>query len=324
MASSNIKLFDENKGNMLNDTEFNISTQRLNGLQAGVASSQLQNKAMYQASLIAYAIAQLMLANGKNANDTDAVSAFVGNLSASIVQKVLDKATKQDIKAGTVGKWVSSELLKSNNEDLASIYLKLAGGTMLGNLFLNADPTSALQAVTKRYVDSNFAKLQAGTYTGTGTYGESNPCSITFNFVPKILMLFEEENSYLNQRYSPYIYGESWSAMTAKYPYYTEAKELSTKRFVFDLRNVPSSYSYETGLGLIASYYEKAHPSFEKFSSFIKNKLVGTTLYWYSDAGETTKSLMNNSSYTKNFTDLVNGGCQYNRSSMKYFYFAIG
>ena len=56
MASSNIKLFDENKGNMLNDTEFNISTQRLNGLQAGVASSQLQNKAMYQASLMAYAI----------------------------------------------------------------------------------------------------------------------------------------------------------------------------------------------------------------------------------------------------------------------------
>ena len=104
MASSNIKLFDENKGNMLNDTEFNISTQRLNGLQTGVASSQLQNKAMYQASLMAYAIAQLMLANGQNANDTDAVSTFVNNLSASIVQKKLDKATKQDVVDGTIGK----------------------------------------------------------------------------------------------------------------------------------------------------------------------------------------------------------------------------
>ena len=29
MASSNIKLFDENKGNMLTDTEFNISAQPL-------------------------------------------------------------------------------------------------------------------------------------------------------------------------------------------------------------------------------------------------------------------------------------------------------
>lgn len=189
MASSNIKLFDENKGNMLNDTEFNISTQRLNGLQTGVASSQLQNKAMYQTSLVAYAIAQLMLANGVNANDTDAVSTFVNNLSASIVQKVLDKATKQDIENGVKGKWIPSELFKSNNEDIAKAYLKLAGGTMLGNLFLNADPTSALQAVTKSYVDNNFAKIQTGSYTGTGTFGQSNPCSLTFNFVPKFVLI---------------------------------------------------------------------------------------------------------------------------------------
>ena len=182
MASSNIKLFDENKGNMLNDTEFNISTQRLNGLQTGVASSQLQNKAMYQASLMAYAIAQLMLANGQNANDTDAVSTFVNNLLASIVQKKLDKATKQDVVDGTIGKWISSELLKSNNEDIANAYLKLAGGTMTGDLFLNADPTSALQAATKHYIDSNYMKLSIGSYVGTGTYGKKNPTTVTFPF----------------------------------------------------------------------------------------------------------------------------------------------
>ena len=193
MASSNIKLFDENKGNMLSDTEFNISTQRLNGLQTGVASSQLQNKAMYQASLMAYSIAQLMLANGQNANDTDAVSTFVNNLLASIVQKVADKATMQDITDGIAGKWISSELFKSNNENIASTYLKLAGGTMLGNLLLNADPTSALQAVTKRYVDNNFAKFQTGSYTGNGKSGQSNPCSLTFNFTPKVVMIVPTE-----------------------------------------------------------------------------------------------------------------------------------
>ena len=135
MASSNIKLFDENKGNMLNDTEFKISTQRLNGLQTGVASSQLQNKAMYQASLMAYSIAQLMLANGQNAKDTDAVSTFVNNLLASIVQKVADKATEQDVVDGVVGKWISSELLKSNNEkiDAAMERLKPVMGTYIGD-----------------------------------------------------------------------------------------------------------------------------------------------------------------------------------------------
>lgn len=113
MASSNIKLFDENKGNMLSDSEFNISNQRMNGLQTGVASSQLQNKAMYQASLVAYAIAQIMLQNGLNANDTDAVSAFVANLSGTMLQKVYDIATTAEAQAAVAtGKWMSPALTK--------------------------------------------------------------------------------------------------------------------------------------------------------------------------------------------------------------------
>ena len=121
MASSNIKLFDENKGNMLSDYEFSISNQRVNGLQAGVASSQLQNKAMYQASLIAYAIAQVMMQNGKNANDTDAVSTFVANLSGTMLQKVYDIATTAEAQAGVAtGKWMSPALVKAAIDTLAA------------------------------------------------------------------------------------------------------------------------------------------------------------------------------------------------------------
>ena len=142
MASSNIKLFDENKGNMLNDTEFNISTQRLNGLQTGVASSQLQNKAMYQASLVAYAIAQIMLQNGLNANDTDAVSAFVANLSGTMLQKVYDLATTAEAQAGVAtGKWMSPALVKAAIDKTLTDknYLPKSGGAMTGNLILNKD-----------------------------------------------------------------------------------------------------------------------------------------------------------------------------------------
>ena len=154
MASSNIKLFDENKGNMLTDTEFNISTQRLNGLQTGVASSQLQNKAMYQASLVAYAIAQIMLQNGLNANDTDAVSAFVANLSGTMLQKVYDIATTAEAQAGVAtGKWMSPALVK------AAIDFALAHNvTFGGTVTLAIDPTEPFQAVTKRYVDNNFLR----------------------------------------------------------------------------------------------------------------------------------------------------------------------
>ena len=34
------------------------------------------------------------------------------------------------------------------------------------------------------------AKIQTGSYVGTGTYGESNPNTLTFDFVPKIVVIF--------------------------------------------------------------------------------------------------------------------------------------
>ena len=179
MASSNIKLFDENKGNMLSDTEFNISTQRLNGLQTGVASSQLQNKAMYQASLMAYAIAQLMLANGKNANDTDAVSTFVNNLSSSIVQKVLDKATMQDVEGGVAGKWISSELFKSNNEAIASS-ISAVDNKLTGQL-------AAINANLGTH--GHNCRIAIGNYIGNGKYGSANPNSLSFNMNPLIVVI---------------------------------------------------------------------------------------------------------------------------------------
>ena len=38
-----------------------------------------------------------------------------------------------------------------------------------------------------------YTKIQTGSYVGTGTYGASNPCSLTFNFVPKLLIFFNKD-----------------------------------------------------------------------------------------------------------------------------------
>lgn len=114
MPANNFKLFDENKQNMLSDQEYQASQQRLGGVQAGIASSMLNNKFAYQMSLIAYAIAQMMNANGYDATDALAVSAFVGNLSNSVLQKVIDKATTAEAQAGTNAlKWMTPALVKS-------------------------------------------------------------------------------------------------------------------------------------------------------------------------------------------------------------------
>lgn len=113
MAGNNFKLFDENRQNMLSDQEYNDSQQRLSGVQAGIASSMLNNKFSYQMSLVAYAIAQMMNANGYDATDSLAVSAFVGNLSNSVLQKVIDKATSAEAIAGLNDtKWITPAKVK--------------------------------------------------------------------------------------------------------------------------------------------------------------------------------------------------------------------
>ena len=33
-----------------------------------------------------------------------------------------------------------------------------------------------------------FSRIQTGSYVGTGTYGSDNPCSLTFDFIPKFII----------------------------------------------------------------------------------------------------------------------------------------
>lgn len=52
------------------------------------------------------------------------------------------------------------------------------------------------------------AKIQTGSYVGTGTYGQANPCSLTFDFAPKLIFLM----SYLRNgdRYNLFPYADGW------------------------------------------------------------------------------------------------------------------
>ena len=115
MASTNFLPFDPNKENVMGDTEYNSSQQRLNGVQGGIASSKLHNKTMIQTSLVAAAIAQYMVSAGYDALDTDTVAGFADKLKQSILanQTGLAKATTQMVEAGTDDTaYITSYLLK--------------------------------------------------------------------------------------------------------------------------------------------------------------------------------------------------------------------
>lgn len=192
MASTNFKLFDENKANMMSDTEYNINTQRLNGVQAGIASSKLQNKTLHQTSLVAYSLAQIMMQNGYDANDSVAVSAFVGNMSNSLLQKVLDKATSVEAQNGVNNtKWMTPALTKAAIDILAaksSNILSNETKTLYG-LGTNAVPDDVL-ALLGNYLKNDAVKIEKGSYTGAGTNGANHPNSLAFQFPPKFLAVF--------------------------------------------------------------------------------------------------------------------------------------
>lgn len=151
MAVNNIKIFDQNKANMLTDEAYSSNVQRINGVQQGIASSQLQNKTLYQVSLVAYAIGQMMQANGLDANDADTVSIFANNMSQTIMQKVLDKANSDEAIAGT-----------NNTKFITPSTLKVAVGSYTGRNLKNNDfrsYTSVLEAAN--------AAAPGGTFSAT-------------------------------------------------------------------------------------------------------------------------------------------------------------
>lgn len=228
MATNNIKIFDQNKVNMLTDEAYNTSTQRLNGVQQGIASSQLQNKTLYQVSLVAYAIGQMMQANGLNANDADAVSTFAGNLSSTIVQKILDKASTIEAKNFTVNDkfitpqtwkaaydfmkadsnmvtsavddthYITPKLLKEGAEKYGDkVRLNdgsLGSGFNLGNLYVSQGDTGFFSYPIlndKAYIIRNINKKQIQLVN----VSENLSVISTINFDKEIKILFADEEN---------------------------------------------------------------------------------------------------------------------------------
>nr|DAP50316.1 MAG TPA: hypothetical protein [Caudoviricetes sp.] len=244
MASTNFKLFDENKSNMMADADYLQNTQRLNGVQSGVASSQLQNKSLYQTTLMAYAIAQMMVANNIDANDTAAVSTFVSNLSKAVMQKTADKATVADYNTKNNTKWFSPAMLRTI---LETFYLQLAGGTMSGSLYLKDDPSTDLEAATKRYVDSSIDdNVAIGTYNGTATTTSVTTQKITLKKQPKFVIVTTSNGKVNNDDTANY--------MTIRGNIlYTTASDSATTgimlRIDSDGFTVGGAYGYQGGLG---------------------------------------------------------------------------
>lgn len=99
------------------------------------------------------------------------------------------------------------------------------------------------------------AKIATGSYTGTGTYGSSNPCSLTFDFVPKVIM-FTVKYSLTDKNWI-------WFDSSKALPRFIPCHVFSTS-YVVNLAAMESSSGS---------------------SSYGKKSSDGKTIYWYNTQG---------------------------------------
>lgn len=115
------------------------------------------------------------------------------------------------------------------------------------------------------------AKIQTGSYTGTGTYGSSNPCSLTFDFVPQLFTLFSSNGQAVSNNLGTY--------------HLNVSQLTTTYKSVASYSN--GSYNYGGG---------------EDYTLYMKKSSDGKTLFWYvvstywevdEEAGETIEGTQN-------------------------------
>lgn len=109
----------------------------------------------------------------------------------------------------------------------------------------------------------NKVQIATGSYTGTGTYGASNPNSLTFDFAPKVIMA-------VCARYT-----NSGSNFPNGYSYAPFFAETNQHNVVHMDALTSDAYGWRAGLGQTNS---SKYP-------YGKKSADGKTLYWYHEGG---------------------------------------
>lgn len=91
-------------------------------------------------------------------------------------------------------------------------------GTPLNKNTLLKDSTAALFGLTSAAVpddvlvaiSNKMARVESGSYTGNGTYGSDHKNSITFSFIPKIVLITRANTGSGYPMLTPYMWGEDF------------------------------------------------------------------------------------------------------------------
>lgn len=173
MAKSNFKVFAEGvaPANIQSDNEYETDTQRVSGVVPGIAVPSLHNKIYKQATIMAAAIAQVIVQAGFDAMDDD-YTGLVSNLRRTFVGSV--NGIKPDEKG---------------NIDLTSIIENIRRMTYprIGDVLMTKNPENPsvkYTGTTWELLEEKTFIMSAGNTAKVGEKGGSNTHTSTVSEMP--------------------------------------------------------------------------------------------------------------------------------------------
>lgn len=187
MASSNFKVFAESVAalNVVSDAEYATDTQRINGVVPGLAPAALHNKLYKQATIMAAALAQVLVEQGQDALDTD-YAALVASLRKSFVLSLNGEKPdangniKKDFVYSVEGKKPDSNGNVSLNIDYLNAF------SFVGSVVItrdNVNPGTKMGGKWELLQSGRYVRTAGATHAG-GATGGSNEFTLRADQLP--------------------------------------------------------------------------------------------------------------------------------------------
>ena len=122
--------------------------------------------------------------NGTIAKDgkvLEGVKELLGKLYVPLTRKINKKALSSDITLSAADVGAAAASHTHALDALTGILPVNKGGT----------GQSSLEALLAALKQAGAVQIATGSYVGTGTYGADHPCSLTFDFSPKLVIVYE-------------------------------------------------------------------------------------------------------------------------------------
>lgn len=187
MARSNFKVFAEavDSSKVVSDAEYAVNTQRIGGVVPGLAAADLHNKLYKQATIMAAAMAQVLVEQGQDALDSD-YAGLVASIKKTFMLSL--NGEKPDAKGNLQKNFVYSVEGKkpdsSGNVSLNIDYLNAM--SFVGSVVItrdNINPGTRLGGTWQLLQSGRYVRTAGAGYPG-GTMGGSDGFTLGVNNLP--------------------------------------------------------------------------------------------------------------------------------------------